>query len=353
MRVAEPWRIAAGPGPAASSSSLDPRRDAVHRRRRPHGPGHGRRGHEPLAMANRRVMLERLLTALEHPRVDGVLAQPGRAGGPRAAGRPQRPCRRRHDEPGRARRLHAGSSTTASPPTTPTTCWRPTSTPARCCCASTVTMPAPCRPSRPAPAPRASSTTAACWRWSSPSRTTTDADGRAVPDPDPIRLVQAVGACAAFGSSSAYTWLKIQATADIADRGRRHHPTAAAARWGAGARSLARRSRPGSRGWPSRRCVGWWSGGRCSTRPTATSRPPSARPPSWSSGRRPRGHRDEHAPVARPGRQRPPTATPPSTSTPTPPDGPTAGSPCTPSPRPASRSPRAAPSRPCSRWPDR
>ena len=31
-------------------------------------------GDDPLAMADRRSMLDRLLTALEHPRVDGVLA---------------------------------------------------------------------------------------------------------------------------------------------------------------------------------------------------------------------------------------------------------------------------------------
>ena len=39
--------------------------------------------------------------------------------------------------------------------------------------------------------------------------------GKAVWDNDPVRLVQAVGVSAALGGSSAYTWLKIQATADI------------------------------------------------------------------------------------------------------------------------------------------
>ncbi len=39
--------------------------------------------------------------------------------------------------------------------------------------------------------------------------------GAAVWDNDPVRLVQAVGVSAALGGSSAYTWLKIQATADI------------------------------------------------------------------------------------------------------------------------------------------
>jgi Cgl0159-like len=43
-----------------------------------------------------------------------------------------------------------------------------------------------------------------------------DANGRAVWDHDPDALLKAVGVCAALGGSSAYTWLKIQATADIA-----------------------------------------------------------------------------------------------------------------------------------------
>ena len=45
---------------------------------------------------------------------------------------------------------------------------------------------------------------------------TKDGNGRAVWDHDPEALLQAVGVSAALGWSSAYTWLKIQATADIA-----------------------------------------------------------------------------------------------------------------------------------------
>jgi hypothetical protein len=45
---------------------------------------------------------------------------------------------------------------------------------------------------------------------------TKDADGRAIWDHDPDALLKAVGVCAGLGGSSAYTWLKIQATADIA-----------------------------------------------------------------------------------------------------------------------------------------
>ena len=45
---------------------------------------------------------------------------------------------------------------------------------------------------------------------------TKDAAGRRSGTPTPTQLVKAVGVCAALGGSSAYTWLKIQATADIA-----------------------------------------------------------------------------------------------------------------------------------------
>src|SRR5262245_6113018 len=42
------------------------------------------------------------------------------------------------------------------------------------------------------------------------------AAGRAVWDDDPLQLLKAVGVSAALGGSAAYTWPKIQATADIA-----------------------------------------------------------------------------------------------------------------------------------------
>ena len=44
---------------------------------------------------------------------------------------------------------------------------------------------------------------------------TKDASGKAVWDDDPDALLRAVGVCAALGHSSAYTWLKIQATANV------------------------------------------------------------------------------------------------------------------------------------------
>jgi hypothetical protein len=45
---------------------------------------------------------------------------------------------------------------------------------------------------------------------------TRSAAGRKVWDTDPLKLLRAVGVSAALGATSAYTWLKIQATADIA-----------------------------------------------------------------------------------------------------------------------------------------
>jgi hypothetical protein len=45
---------------------------------------------------------------------------------------------------------------------------------------------------------------------------TKDASGRAIWSDDSDALLKAVGVCAALGGTSAYTWLKIQATADVA-----------------------------------------------------------------------------------------------------------------------------------------
>ena len=105
---------------------------------------------------------------------------------------------------------------------------------------------------------------------------TKDAAGRAVWDHDPLQLVRAVGVCAALGGSSAYTWLKIQATADIA--------TVAAMTTqpllllgGAPGPDPAATFAAGNGRWPSRRCAGSSSAGPCCIRPTATSRRPSAR----------------------------------------------------------------------------
>jgi hypothetical protein len=69
VRVREPSRIAADPARRRRRPTLAPERRAVHHCRRPHGAGGN-----PHAMLGHRRMLARLALALEHPRVDGVLA---------------------------------------------------------------------------------------------------------------------------------------------------------------------------------------------------------------------------------------------------------------------------------------
>ena len=61
---------------------------------------------DPLAMADRRSMLDRLLTALEHPRVDGVLGSAEIIDDLALLGRAARQGRGRHDEPRRSGRRH-------------------------------------------------------------------------------------------------------------------------------------------------------------------------------------------------------------------------------------------------------
>ena len=106
-------------------------------------------GDDPLAMADRRAMLDGLLTALEHPRVDGVLASADIMEdlvAPRSA---RRPGRGRHDEPGRVERCPLGARRPVHRLRHAAPDRRATSTPASCCCASTTTIRAPCRRSTP------------------------------------------------------------------------------------------------------------------------------------------------------------------------------------------------------------
>ena len=172
-------------------------------------------GSEPLAMADRRVMLERLLVALQHPRVDGVLASPdimedlavlGALEGRVAVGT-----------------MNRGGLAGAA--------WelddRFTAYDADHLLAANLDggkMLLRIDPQDPATAPTLEGCARAVGALNDrrmmamvePIPTTKDAAGRIVWDDDPVRLIQAVGASAALGGSSAYTWLKIQATADIA-----------------------------------------------------------------------------------------------------------------------------------------
>ena len=178
-------------------------------------------------------MLDRLLTALDHPRVDGVLGSAEilddlalldalhdkvavgtmNRGGLAGASGARRPVHGlRHGAPSRL----------------------PTSTPASCCCASTTTTPAPCRrwPRRPHAVQELND--AHMMAMVEPIPYTKNAQGEAVWDTDPLALVKAVGVSAALGGSSAYTWLKIQATADIATVAQGDDAAIAAARRCAG-----------------------------------------------------------------------------------------------------------------------
>ena len=172
-------------------------------------------GDDPLAMANRRSMLDRLLTALEHPRVDGVLGSPDiledlvwlgalehrvavgtmNRGG-LAGARWELDDRFTAYDPDHllAANLDAGKMLLRIDGDDPGT------VPTLEACARAV----------------GDLNDRRMMAMVEPIPYTTDASGRAVWDEDPTALIKAVGVCAALGNSSAYTWLKIQATADIA-----------------------------------------------------------------------------------------------------------------------------------------
>jgi hypothetical protein len=171
-------------------------------------------GSEPLAMANRRSMLDRLLTALDNPRVDGVLASPdlmddlvllgaledrvavgtmNRGGLQGAAWELDDRFTAYDTEHLVEANLDAGKMLLRIDGSDPGT------VPTLQACARAV----------------AELNDRRMMAMVEPIPYTKDDDGRAVSDEDPLQLVRAVAVCAAFGGSSAYTWLKIQATADI------------------------------------------------------------------------------------------------------------------------------------------
>jgi hypothetical protein len=172
-------------------------------------------GDDPLAMANRHSMLERLLTALEHPRVDGVLASTdimedlvllGVLEDKVAVGTMNRGglsgARWELDDRFTAydtehlirANLDAGKMLLRLDDSDPGT------------------IPTLFDASRAVQALNDHRMMAMV----EPIPYTKDGSGRAVWDHGENRLVRAVGISAALGGSSAYTWLKIQATADIA-----------------------------------------------------------------------------------------------------------------------------------------
>lgn len=171
-------------------------------------------GGQPRAMANRRVMLERLLTALDNPRVDGVLgsadiledlvllgALDGRVavgtmnrGGLAGAAWELDDRFTAYDTSHLiAANLDAGKMLLRIDYDDPGTL------PTLESCARTV----------------GALNDRRLMAMVEPIPYVKDPSGRAVWSDDREALLKAVGVCAAFGGSSAYTWLKIQATADI------------------------------------------------------------------------------------------------------------------------------------------
>ena len=170
---------------------------------------------QPRAMVDRRTMLERLLIALDNPRVDGVLASAdiledlvclGALDGKIAVGTMNRGglAGARWELDDRftaydsdhlvAANLDAGKMLLRIDPEDRGT------VPTLAACAAAV----------------GALNDRRMMAMVEPIPYTKDANGHAVWDHDTDALLRAVGVCAGLGGSSAYTWLKIQATADIA-----------------------------------------------------------------------------------------------------------------------------------------
>ena len=170
---------------------------------------------QPRAMVDRRTMLERLLVALDNPRVDGVLGSAdiledliclGALDGKVAVGTMNRGglAGARWEIDDRftaydaehlvATNLDAGKMLLRIDPDD-----RGTIPTLAACAAAVVAL-----------------NDRRLMAMVEPIPYTKDDSGRAVWDHDPDALLKAVGVCAGLGGSSAYTWLKIQATAEIA-----------------------------------------------------------------------------------------------------------------------------------------
>jgi hypothetical protein len=170
---------------------------------------------DPLAMANRRSMLDRLLTVLEHPRVDGVLGSAEIIDDLALLGV-------LHDKVAVGtmnRGGLAGASWTIDDRFTAfdTAHLRAANLDAGKLLLRIDYDDAGTVPTLAGAAQAVQELNDAhMMAMVEPIPYTKDATGAAVWDTDPLALVKAVGISAALGGSSAYTWLKIQATADIA-----------------------------------------------------------------------------------------------------------------------------------------
>ena len=233
-------------------------------------------GDDPLAMADRRSMLDRLLTALDHPRVDGVLASAdiiedlallgalddkvavgtmNRGGLAGASWEIDDRFTAYDTEHLVAANLDAGKMLLRIDYND----------------AGTVPTLAALRRRR-----AARSTTRQMMAMVEPIPYTKDDNGRGGVGRRPAAARARRSASAPRSAARRrYTWLKIQATADIATVAGGDDAAAAAARRRAGPGSGGHVRAVGAGARSNRPCAGSSSAGRCCTRPTATSRAPS------------------------------------------------------------------------------
>ena len=170
---------------------------------------------DPLAMANRRSMLDRLLTALENPRVDGVLASAEILEDLALLGA-------LHDKVAVGTMNRGGLAGATWTMDDRFTAYDTAHLRASNLDAGKLLLRIDYRDAGTVPTLASAAhavqelNDAQMMAMVEPIPYTTNDKGEAVWDTDPLALVKAVGVSAALGGSSAYTWLKIQATADIA-----------------------------------------------------------------------------------------------------------------------------------------
>lgn len=214
VRVEEPWRIAeawAGRGRRATVTA-DGMLFVV-------AADHAARGmlavgDDPLAMADRRGLLDRLLTALEHPRVDGVLASADILDDLVLLGA-------LHDRVAVGTMNRGGLAGATWELDDRFTAYDVDHLVAGSLDAGKMLLRIDDQDRGTVPTLQACAAAVQVLNdrrmlaMVEPIPYTRDQAGRAVLDPDPNKLIRAVAACAALGGSSAYTWLKVQATAAI------------------------------------------------------------------------------------------------------------------------------------------
>ncbi|HEX3090356.1 MAG TPA: deoxyribose-phosphate aldolase [Ilumatobacteraceae bacterium] len=170
---------------------------------------------DPLAMADRRSMLDRLLTGLEHPRVDGVLGSAEIIDDLALLGA-------LHDKVAVGTMNRGGLAGASWTMDDRFTAYDTAHLRAANLDAGKLLLRIDYHDAGTVPTLAAAAQAvqelndAQMMAMVEPIPYTKNTNGEAVWDTDPLALVKAVGVSAALGGSSAYTWLKIQATADIA-----------------------------------------------------------------------------------------------------------------------------------------